>query len=123
MLLDSNIIIYAIQPDYGKLRNWITNNNVGVSSITLLEVLGYHNLKTADKHDFEELFSYAEIYAVTHEVIERAIDFRQRQNMSIGDTIIAATAVTHDKTLVTRNVSDFESIEELKLLDILAELG
>lgn len=119
MLLDSNIIIYAIQPDYGKLRNWITNNNVGVSSITLLEVLGYHNLKTADKHDFEELFGYA----VTHEVIERAIDFRQRQNMSIGDTIIAATAVTHDKTLVTRNVSDFESIEELKLLDILAELG
>jgi predicted nucleic acid-binding protein len=40
--------------------------------------------------------------------------------MSLGDSIIAATAVIHRKTLVTHNTADFDWIKELAILDPLA---
>lgn len=40
--------------------------------------------------------------------------------MSLGDAIIAATALVHDLTLVTRNLDDFRWIAGLRLLDPLA---
>jgi predicted nucleic acid-binding protein len=37
--------------------------------------------------------------------------------MSLGDALIAATALVHDLTLVTRNVEDFQWIQGLLLLN------
>ena len=37
--------------------------------------------------------------------------------MSLGDAIIAATALIHGLTLATRNVRDFHWIDELTILD------
>ena len=122
MILDSNIVIYSIQPNYANLRNWIFNNNIAISSVTLLEVLGYHNLSNADKNDFEELFNYTEIYPVSEEIIKQAIDLRQQQKMSLGDAIIAATALVYNQTLATRNTRDFKWIDGLKMINPLEEL-
>ena len=122
MILDSNIVIYSIQPNYAKLRKWIFNNNIAISSITLLEVLGYKNLTNADKNDFEELFSYTEIYPVSQEIIKQAINLRQQQKMSLGDAIIAATTLVYKQTLATRNTKDFEWIYGLKMINPLEEL-
>ena len=41
--------------------------------------------------------------------------------MSLGDSIIAGTAIIHKRTLVTRNIDDFRWIEEIDLLDPLAD--
>jgi predicted nucleic acid-binding protein len=122
MILDSNIVIYSIQPNYANLRNWVFNNNIAISSITLLEVLGYQNLSNADKNDFEELFSYTEVYPVSQEIIKQAIDLRQQQKMSLGDAIIAATALLYKQTLATRNTKDFKWIDGLKMINPFEEL-
>ena len=37
--------------------------------------------------------------------------------MSLGDAIIAGTAVVYDLTVVTRNIDDFRWISDLKLLN------
>ena len=37
--------------------------------------------------------------------------------MGLGDSIIAATAMTHNLTLVTHNTEDFRWIAGLELLD------
>jgi toxin FitB len=117
MLLDSNIIIYAIQPEFQRLRNWINEHQITLSAINLVEVLGYHRLTAADKQDFEELFSCATVYPVSQENIETAIDLRQQRKMSLGDALIAATALEHHQTLATRNTSDFNWVEELNVLN------
>ena len=49
MLLDSNIVIYAAQPKYPQLRQFIAANAPAVSGITYVEVLGYHALTDPDK--------------------------------------------------------------------------
>ncbi len=41
--------------------------------------------------------------------------------MLLGDALIAATALTHDLTLVTHNTKDFEWVEGWSVFDPLAE--
>ena len=115
MLLDSNIFIYALQPEYSKLRSWFAANDISASSITLLEVLGYHKLNDMDKKDYKELFACTEIVPVSQTIIETAINLRQQKKMSLGDSIIASTAIVHKKTLVTRNIKDFSWIEKINI--------
>jgi predicted nucleic acid-binding protein len=37
--------------------------------------------------------------------------------MSLGDALVAGTALVHEQTLVTRNVEDFHWIQGLSLLN------
>ena len=47
---------------------------------------------------------------------------RQQRKMSVGDSIIAATALLNGLTLVTANIADFRWIENIKLMNPLTEL-
>ena len=37
--------------------------------------------------------------------------------MTLGDALVAATALTHQETLITRNVKDFDWIDNLKVVN------
>jgi len=117
MILDSNIFIYAVQPEYVDLRNWCSQRNLSASEITRLEVLGYHNLSETDERDLTRLFALTTLHPVSSTVINGAISLRQQRNISVGDAIIAATALLHRQTLVTRNIDDFGWIDGLKVVD------
>jgi len=58
MLLDSNIILYAAQPEHSALRQFIEEHAPTVSVISYIEVLGYRRLTNADRQ-FLEQFSQA----------------------------------------------------------------
>jgi len=56
MLLDSNIIIYATEPEYDMVRSFLAQQQLPIISIiSKIEVLGYHQL-TRDKQQKLELF-------------------------------------------------------------------
>ncbi len=120
MLLDSNIIIYAAQPEHAALRQFIETHTPAVSVISYIEVLGYHKLTTEDRQFLEQFFQAAEELPLSEIVVQWAIKLRQRRKMSLGDSIVAGTAIAYNRTLVTRNTEDFRWIEEIKLLDPLA---
>ncbi|MGD0960113.1 MAG: type II toxin-antitoxin system VapC family toxin [Methylomonas sp.] len=120
MLLDSNIFIYANLPEYKSLRQWLMNHSLYASEITRLEVLGYHKLNEADKLDFQQLFQVVTVYPISSSIIDLAINLRQGRKISLGDSIIAATGLERRKTLLTRNVKDFDWVEGLKVIDPLA---
>lgn len=69
MLLDSNIIIYAAQPEHEELRRLIASQAPAVSAIIVVEVLGYHRLSEAERTHFEEFFGVSKILAVSDLVI------------------------------------------------------
>jgi predicted nucleic acid-binding protein len=119
-LVDSNILIYASRPDGERLRNWIPWDDVAVSVVTRIEVLGYHRLSDDERKALEALFDVLDVLPVTTEVAERAIALRRAHRMSLGDSIIAATALVENISLVTHNVSDFEGIPDLRLEDPVA---
>ena len=122
MLLDSNAIIYYVKPEFDTLRQLIAEQNPAVSAISYVEVLGYHKLTASDKEDFIEFFGTALIISVSQPVLEQAVALRQQRRMSLGDSIIAATALLNDLTLVTANVTDFHWIDNIKLMNPLTEL-
>ena len=117
MLLDSNIIIYAAQAENEFLREFIAENSPFVSALSYLEVLGYHQLNDEDKVYFEEFFNASQILPVSQVVIEQGVRLKQIKKMSLGDAIIAGTALVYDLTVVTRNIDDFRWISDLKLLN------
>lgn len=115
LLLDSNIIIYLANPFYEPLQAFIKESICRVSLISKLEVLGFHNLQQNDKKVLDDFFETAKILSISDEIIEKAIQLRQQQKMSLGDAIIAATALEYDLTLVTANTKDFNWITSLNI--------
>ena len=117
MLLDSNIIIYAALPEYSALQDFIAKHAPAVSAISRVEVLGYHLLNETDRRSFEEFFAAATVLPISDSVIAKAVELRQIRKMSLGDALIAGTALAEELTLVTRDTQDFQWIEGLTLLD------
>ena len=121
MLLDSNTIIYSIRPEFSELRQLIAERNPAVSAISYVEVLGYHRLTRSDKEDFMAFFHASRMIPVSPPVLEQAVQLRQQRKISLGDSIIAATAMLNHSTLLTANVSDFQWIPNIRLLNPLIE--
>ena len=63
-LLDSNILIYAAQPEHAFLDAWMSAATARVSAISIPEVLGYSGLTAGDEAIFEEWFSALIVHAV-----------------------------------------------------------
>ena len=59
----------------------------------------------------------ARVLPLSQAVLDRAVALRQQRKMSLGDALVAGTALTHGLTLVTRNVEDFQWIQGLSLLN------
>jgi len=118
ILLDSNIIIYAAQPAYHKLRNWLEDQVLVVSELSRLEVMGYHLIKKKEEKYFGRFFDEINVIPISTEIINTAIPIRKTYNMSLGDSIIAATATCYSFALCTNNLKDFMPVEKLRLTDI-----
>lgn len=120
MLLDSNIIIYASQPEHSAPRRLIADARPSVSAVSYVEVLGFHGLTPAERAALERFFAAARVLPIGNDVLLRATALRQTRKMSLGDALIAGTALEFGLTLVTRNTRDYRWIEGLELLDPLA---
>jgi predicted nucleic acid-binding protein len=117
MLIDSNIIIYAAKPAFEDLRRFIRDSVPAVSAISYVEVLGYHQLTEQERQYFDEFFKASLILPLSQEVLEQAVKLRQRRRMTLGDALVAGTALAYNRTLVTRNINDFKTIEELSVFN------
>ena len=117
MLIDSNIIIYASKPEYPDLRIFVAQHSPVTSAISYVEVLGYHKLTTQDRSFLEAFFSATTVLPISQDIVEQATRLRQVKKMSLGDALIAGTALTHNLTLVTRNATDFAWIAGLQVLN------
>ncbi|NBC01274.1 MAG: PIN domain-containing protein [Bacteroidetes bacterium] len=117
MLFDSNLIIYAAQPEHASLRNFIAREVPCVSVVSKVETLGYHALEKEEKRLLAAFFDAADVLPVSDSTVSAAIRLRQKRRMSLGDALIAGTALSYGLELATRNVEDFLWIDELVVFD------
>ncbi len=90
------------------------DENFTVSFITYIEFLGYKNLTEASG-----LFiKLAKVVQINKMVIDACIKLRKTQRIKLPDSIIAATAIVHNYTLISNNESDFINIQGLNLLNL-----
>lgn len=79
-----------------------------------MEVLGWHKMTPQDKADLETFLDAGLALSITDAIADRAIALRQARKLSLGDALIAATALEHDFELLTRNADDFKQLPGLK---------
>jgi predicted nucleic acid-binding protein len=120
-LFDSNIVIYhlnqALPPHAtASFEDWIVEG-ASVSVVTRIEVLGYPEQTPTQERLALETLRYFDEIPLQELIVQGAITLRQTQSIRLGDAIIAATALEHDLTLVTRNTGDFEWVNGLSLLN------
>jgi predicted nucleic acid-binding protein len=116
-ILDSNLIIYSALPEYTYLRTLVKDAESCASAFSMLEVLGFHRLDERSKRYFENVFYSLTIIPISEELLNAAIGLRQQRKLSAGDSLIAATALQYHYTLYTRNVSDFDWIPNLRIIN------
>jgi toxin FitB len=116
-LIDSNIIIYSYSESCQYLRKIIVGKAVYISEISRVEVLGYSKLTNEEEIYFRDVFDLVPSILPTSNIFDKAIELRKTYNMKLGDSLIAATAMEHRLTIYTRNLHDFERIDNLKCIN------
>lgn len=58
---------------------------------------------------------------VSDAVVQQAVKLRQAKKMTLGDALVASTALVHGHTIATRNAKDFSGIPGLMVTDPLDE--
>jgi hypothetical protein len=122
MLLDSNILIYLAQPGGERLQAQIIAAEPAASLISRVESLGFHRITPAEEARLEKLFAWVEVLPVSDAVADAAVILRKQRRMSLGDSLIGATALLYNLPLVTRNVDDFKHIPGLQIINPFATL-
>ena len=117
-LIDTNIVIDALgnaMPD--GVKRIISGMAPVISAVTYIEALGWHKAISSQLIILRKFMDMAVILPINQPVVETTILVRQKKKIGLGDAIIAATALVHNMTLVTRNTSDFKSIDNLRVLN------
>jgi predicted nucleic acid-binding protein len=63
----------------------------------------------------EKFLAPAKVIYVDEAIEQQTIKVKQNKKIKTPDAIIAATAILYQMTIVSRNVSDFDRIEGIKI--------
>jgi predicted nucleic acid-binding protein len=122
ILVDTDILIDAgrkVAEAVDSLEQMVQQATLGVSMITQMELMvGYRNKR--ELRVLERFLRRFSIITVNEAIADTGIALLRRYRLShgllIADAFIAATALTVDCPLVTKNQRDYRFIEALNLL-------
>jgi predicted nucleic acid-binding protein len=116
---DTNIIIYIANGTLGE--NIVGDEPIIYPSVVQIESLGFPTIKSIEEQRIAELLSTLTMAPLSNSIIELAVKLRQAKRMSLGDAIVAATAIENKSQLWTVNTKDFSHIDDLQLLNPLED--
>lgn len=118
--VDTNIIIYYAAGDekvvafFSKYKEHIFY----LPSIVATEFLSYPLVDAHSATIFRLFVQQMTVINLDLQIAELAAGIRKNYKLKLGDSIIAATALSTNSTLLTRNIADFKKVPNLKLLKI-----
>ena len=77
------------------------------SAVSYVEPLGCHELAATEDSLSRDFFAVSTMLLVAHYMLDQAVRLRQQHRMSMGDTLVVATALVHRLHLAMHNVRDF----------------
>ena len=120
-LLDTNIAIYLLDGALPATAPTKTQSMLAtecnLSSITRIELLGWQFPDAQKLREAENFTLASSVYRLTDDISDQTIQLRRAHKIKLGDAVIAATALFHGFTLITRNTADFHHIDGIKLVN------
>ena len=97
-LLDTNIIIYAINQEL-----ILPAANYSISVITEMELLSFPGLSSIEAAQLRDSLEHMTTFPLDERVKQRAIEIRSNTSLKLPDSIISATALVHEKNPVSND--------------------
>ena len=111
VLVDTDILINFLRgkkPAQNYLFSLLEDSTIYCSTITVAEI--YAGMKEHEKEKTNELIDSLYILNVTHEIAEKAGEYKRnekRQSLELDDCLIAATACIKEAFLATGNLKHY----------------
>lgn len=121
-LWDTSIAIYYLQRQFTPtaekfIDEILKNNQPSVSVVTEIELLSWRTTNDRDVVILKNFLSDSLIFDLTPAIKNRTAELRKTLSIKLPDSIIAATALVEDLTLITRNTQDFKKCSGLKVVN------
>jgi predicted nucleic acid-binding protein len=117
-LIDTNVVIDVLghsMPD--AIKKKVLQMPLIVSAVTYMETLGWYHATPSELSVLRSFLDAATILPISQSIMDKTVLVRQQKRIGLGDAIIAATALVHRMTVVTRNISDFRLLDDLIVLN------
>ncbi|WP_373513410.1 type II toxin-antitoxin system VapC family toxin [Persicitalea sp.] len=121
-LWDTNTVIYYLQQQFSPqaekfIDDILLRDQPCISAITEIELLCWKAATEKDLAVIHDFINDALVIELERPIKLKTADIRREHKIKLPDAIIAATALIYDLVLMTRNISDFKNIQELRVLD------
>lgn len=113
LLLDTNILIYALKGNAGMEIYFETKPYISI--VTEMEILGVKGVSAEEISIRESIVEYCRIVPLNNKIIQKVISIKRLNKIHLPDAIIAATAIEEGFTLVTADKA-FKKIKDLSLI-------
>jgi hypothetical protein len=119
-LIDTNVIIGYLDnkiPTAGmEFISSVVDETPAISIISKIELLRFDTTEEILKV-LTDFVNHSDVYPLNDAVAYKTISISRGKKIKLPDAIIAATCITYDLTLLTRNTGDFKGIAHLKILN------
>jgi predicted nucleic acid-binding protein len=105
VVLDSNTIIDVLNGHISReyFKRAVPDTERIISVITEIEILSFPRLTDEQETWIKVFLEEMEIVPLTEEIKRKTIEFRRRANTKLPDSIIVATSIVSNATLITRD--------------------
>ena len=102
-LLDTCLVLglYAQNPQAVAAMQGVSFGQCAVSAVNRVELLGWQGISDADDAELRRFLSRVVCLDIDLAVQNRAIALRRRHKIKLADSLVLATALTHDLRLLT----------------------
>ena len=119
--MDSNAVIEflggALPPKGSRwLEQLVDNQSHCLSVINRIELLSY-NGNPSEMQVVADFIGESNVLLLAEEVVLKTIEIRKQTKIKLPDAILAATALVHKLTLVSRNTGDFKNVPGLTVVN------
>jgi len=121
-LWDTNTVVHYLQKQFpfaGEefIDETLNKYQPAISIITEIELLCWKGATESDKVLIDNFISNSVIHQLSQNIKLKTIDIRKKYRLKLPDAIIAASAMANNHILITNNISDFNKIFKLKVID------
>jgi predicted nucleic acid-binding protein len=114
-IVDTNILIYIHEGKH-EVEPFISYS-LAVSFVTEIELLGFSKILPNEKLLLENLLADCTIIQSSPEINRIAADLKREYKLKTPDAIVAATAISMNKTLATADKA-FKKIKQLSYIEV-----